>query len=49
MKEPAMQLIAHATMLEFAAGIVAFLTGMCVGPLLAFFLLIRKDKHIRDQ
>jgi hypothetical protein len=34
-EELAMPLIAHATMPEFAAGIVVFLTGVCVGPWVA--------------
>jgi hypothetical protein len=44
-----MQLIAHATMFEFAAGIVVFLAGMCVGPLLAYVISNRKNKDIRDR
>ena len=43
-----MQLIAHATTFEFAAGIVVFVAGMCVGPWLAYVLFIRKGKDIRD-
>jgi len=37
-----MQLIAHAATFEFAAGIVVFLAGMCVGPWLAYFILRKK-------
>jgi hypothetical protein len=44
-----MQLIAHATTLEFAAGMVVFLAGMCVGPWLAYVLSNRKGQDIRDQ
>ena len=43
-----MQLIAHATAFEFAAGIIVFLAGLCVRPRLAYVLLIRKDKDIRN-
>jgi hypothetical protein len=43
-----MQLIAHVTMFEFAAGIVVFLAGMCLGPWLAHLILIRKDKDVQN-
>jgi hypothetical protein len=36
-----MELLAHATMMEVAAGIVVFLAGMCVGPLLAHQIYVR--------
>jgi hypothetical protein len=44
-----MQPIAHVTTLEFAAGIVVLLIGMCVGPWLAHLIFVRKGKDIRNQ
>ena len=44
-----MQLIAHATTFEFAAAIVVFLAGMCVGPWLAYVTSVRKGKNVRDS
>ena len=44
-----MQLIAHATTFEFAAGIVVFLAGMCVGPWIAYVMSIRNRSDVRDQ
>jgi hypothetical protein len=44
-----MQLIAHATTFELAVRIVVFLAGMCVGPWLAYFMLIRKGANARDK
>ena len=40
-EEPAMEIVAHATTFEFATGIVVFLAGMCVGPILAYLLHAR--------
>ncbi len=37
-----MQLIAHATTFEFAAGIAVFLAGMCIGPWIAYVISVRK-------
>jgi hypothetical protein len=44
-----MQIIAHATTFEFAAGIVVFLAGMCVGPWLAYVMSIHKGQGVRDR
>jgi hypothetical protein len=44
-----MQLIAHATMFEFAAGIVVFLAGMCVGPCLAYLIFKKKAAAISSS
>jgi hypothetical protein len=44
-----MQLMAHATTFEYAAGIVLFLAGMCVGPWLVYVLSTRKGKDVRDS
>jgi hypothetical protein len=44
-----MQLIAHATSFEFAAGIVVFLAGICVGPWITYVMSTRKEKEVRGQ
>lgn len=44
-----MQILAHATTFEFAAAIVVFLAGMCVGPWLAYVMSIRKGHGVRDR
>ena len=33
-----MQLLAHATIYEIPIALVIFLTGVCIGPMLAHFL-----------
>jgi hypothetical protein len=44
-----MQLLAHATTFEFAAGIIVFLAGMCAGPWVVHIISTRKGKSFRDQ